>query len=179
MTTAHRSRWLMLALLLLPVHAAAQEPARSLSTINDLVHLGDQIRVVDQRDDTYEGTFGGLDATSLEVEVDGAPVKVLRQNVQTIGKRDLFWNAATFWIGTGAGFGIGYAVGAAGSENYGFPVGLFVGAPIGLGVGTVAQLFIHHYVTVYKEPNDHTRITWSLSPVVSGNAKGLGVRLQF
>ena len=199
-----RTAAVFLAMVLVPVSATAQEVARSLDQLHrrQLLTEGETLWIV--FDYAGAGEYQELKATlvnvadaAITVEVDSLPAGTTNLKIDSSGRkprieipehrlrrienqgRDSLWKGAIIGGAVGAGLGV-LACGECGSRGAGIAYGAIFWGAIGAGIDALIK---PPPELVYLGPGAagglSPRMTFSMSPVVSREQKGLLFKLSW
>ena len=193
-----RTAALLLAMVLVPVGATAQEVARSLEQLNrrQLLREGETVWIV--VDFVGAGDYQEMKAklvnvadTAITVEIDSQPSGATNLKIDSSGRkfrmeipearlrrienqrRDSLWKGAI--IGGAVGVGLGaLACGECGSRGAGIAYGAIFWGAIGAGIDAAIKPSPELvYLGTDESGGSWSRMTLSLSPIVSRKQKGL------
>jgi hypothetical protein len=177
---------LLVAAALLPRSAGAQTATQSFIELQTLLRTGDSVRVTDSSGSTTQGRVVRVSTTSLTLAVDGRHQDLPEGGIQTVTRRrpDRWWNGPL--IGAAIGGVVGAVVKArnCGSTDCGegglVDPGFYVfGAGIGAAAGALVDHSIRRFETVFVRPPTASARTFRLSTILSKQAKGFEVSVNF
>ncbi len=173
---------LCLLVMTLASRAEAQGIAASFSQLRLLVRSGDTITVTDTTGREVTGKIVELSASSLGLLVGGTRRELTEPDVTTIRQRrsDSLANGAVWGLGVGSGLAAAaIALSRGGDMEAGWAVlAVAVYGSIGVGIGVGVDALITRPQVIYERPSP-SRATVTVSPVLTGERKGVFVSMRF
>jgi|RhiMethySRZTD1v2_1073278.scaffolds.fasta_scaffold1228534_2 hypothetical protein len=175
-------------IVLTPSYARGQEPAHTLQALQSNLHANDKVRLMHVDGTIIQGKLESVSDNVLTLKVKAAVREYRAPQILTIQTQynDPIRNGVT--IGALVGGGAGAVIGAIVSDAFcdgcgtaqasGALVFGLIGAGIGAGSGALGDSLRKGYKTVYSMPRV-SGLRFTVSPVLSQNAKGVAVGLRF
>lgn len=172
--------------LLIPVQAAAQQPATTPDQLSVLLRPGETVWVTDGSGHEVKGRLLTLAGDALQVEISGLPQSIEFATVQRVQHRhaDSLLNGTLIGAAVGGGLvGLFWAAWCSDAEcddddeYIGGSVAIY--SAVGAGIGALCDVMIKGKRTVYEAPAGRAIPSVTVSPLVTREARGVSIGLRF
>ena len=174
----------VIALIVLPALAAAQEPVRDFAQLNTRLRPGDTVWVTDAQGREVKGTIFSLGPEALTLEGGGARTFGARDvSAIQVRRADSLRNGALIGMAAGGGLTLGFCLADVEGPEQGWCVGaaaLYAGIGAGIGVG-IDALIPGKKILAYRAtgPGGSSHARLSFVPVITPRARGVAVLFSF
>jgi len=172
--------------VLIPVQAAAQQPATTPDQLSVLLRPGEAVWVTDGSGHEVKGRLLKLAGDALQVEISGVPRSIEFATVQRVQHRhaDSLLNGTLIGAAVGGGaVGLFWALWCSDAEcddDDGYIAGsIAIYGAVGAGMGALCDVMIKGKRTVYEAPAGRAARSITVSPLVTRDVRGVSVGLRF
>lgn len=178
----------LIALLIVPALAQAQQAAATFEQLQVLVKPGDTLWITDMSGTEFTGRLLGISHDAIEVEVAEESRRLTASEVQRIVQRhaDPVTNGLLIGAGVGGGLAaVGIAVACAQEDascrgdGPVIALGIAIWAVLGAGIGAIVDVLHKSKREVYLAPMPAREPALSAGPIIGGDRRGVWLTLRF